>query len=225
MVTKRVFLEKTEVFLGRSQNESVTKNLLSTLCCWEAAVHTLDKSWKKMDVKKIMMILLIASISHAIRSTKYVFRKRVLLLIQFLTNFPEIGDIAELNLILNRLWGLTIQSLIVTDCFVCRRRSCQGLAELLFIQYFSRTGDVLVGSLRYDTNCERFAEYSSFNAITSATRKAKWCFINLIEMHAVYDYRMWTLLSMNLNLIPFDVNYARWCAWSHYLLINWHMAH
>ena len=29
---------------------------LSTLCCWEAAVHILDKSMKKMDVKVMMII-------------------------------------------------------------------------------------------------------------------------------------------------------------------------
>ena len=34
---------------GRSQN--VAKGWLSTKCCWEAAVHTLDLSWKKIDVK------------------------------------------------------------------------------------------------------------------------------------------------------------------------------
>ena len=28
------------------------------LCCWEAAVHTLDWSWKKMDVKLMMMLVM-----------------------------------------------------------------------------------------------------------------------------------------------------------------------
>ena len=36
---------------------AATKGWLSTLCCWEAAVHTHDQSWKKMDVKMMMMIL------------------------------------------------------------------------------------------------------------------------------------------------------------------------
>ena len=26
-------------------------------CCWEAVVHTLDLSWKKIDVKLIMMMM------------------------------------------------------------------------------------------------------------------------------------------------------------------------
>ena len=57
MVTKRDFL-KMEASLwlnGKSQN--VAKGWLSTLCCWEAAVHTLDLSWKKMDVKLMMMMM------------------------------------------------------------------------------------------------------------------------------------------------------------------------
>ena len=33
------------------QNGSVTKGYFSTLCCWEAVVHTLDQSWNKMKVK------------------------------------------------------------------------------------------------------------------------------------------------------------------------------
>ena len=39
----------------KSQNGSVAKGWLSTLSCWEAAVHTHDQSWKKMDVKMMMM--------------------------------------------------------------------------------------------------------------------------------------------------------------------------
>ena len=35
---------------------SVAEGWLSTLCCWEAAVHTLDYSWKKMDVMLMMMM-------------------------------------------------------------------------------------------------------------------------------------------------------------------------
>ena len=34
------------------------KGWLSTLCCWEAAVHALDLSWKKMDVKLMMMMMM-----------------------------------------------------------------------------------------------------------------------------------------------------------------------
>ena len=40
---------------GKSQN--VAKGWLSIYCCWEAAVHTLDLSWKKMDVKLMMMMM------------------------------------------------------------------------------------------------------------------------------------------------------------------------
>ena len=43
-------------------NKLVTINLvgswLSTLCCWEAAAHTNDYSWKKIDVKMIMMMMM-----------------------------------------------------------------------------------------------------------------------------------------------------------------------
>ena len=47
MVTKWDFLEmEASLWLnGRSQN--VAKGCLSTECCWEAAVHTLDLSWRE----------------------------------------------------------------------------------------------------------------------------------------------------------------------------------
>ena len=58
MVTKWDFLEmEASLWLnGRSQN--VAKGCLSTECCLEAAVHTLDLSWKKMDVKLMMMMMM-----------------------------------------------------------------------------------------------------------------------------------------------------------------------
>ena len=40
---------------GRSQKGNVAKGGMSALCCWEAAVHTHDLLWKKMDVKLMMM--------------------------------------------------------------------------------------------------------------------------------------------------------------------------
>ena len=63
MVTKWDFLEmEASLWLnGRSQN--VAKGCLSTECCWEAAVHTLDLSWKKMDVKLMMMMMMMISVS------------------------------------------------------------------------------------------------------------------------------------------------------------------
>ena len=38
-----------------SKNGSAAEGWLSTLCCWEAAVHTLDLSWKKMSIIKRMI--------------------------------------------------------------------------------------------------------------------------------------------------------------------------
>ena len=37
--------------------DTYTKGLFFTLCCWEAAVYAIDKSWKKMDVKIMMMMM------------------------------------------------------------------------------------------------------------------------------------------------------------------------
>ena len=37
---------------------TVAEGRLSTLCCWEAAVHTFDESWKNMDVKLMMMMMI-----------------------------------------------------------------------------------------------------------------------------------------------------------------------
>ena len=71
MVTKRDFL-KMEASLwlnGKSQN--VAKGWLSTLCCWEAAVHTLDLSWKKMDVKLMMMMMMMDKEKQVKRFIKF----------------------------------------------------------------------------------------------------------------------------------------------------------
>ena len=35
------------------------KGWLSTLCCWEAAVHIVDYSRNKMDVKLMLMIIML----------------------------------------------------------------------------------------------------------------------------------------------------------------------
>ena len=43
------------LYIG-SQNESVAKGWLSTLCWWEAAIHTNDYSWK--NVNMVIMIYL-----------------------------------------------------------------------------------------------------------------------------------------------------------------------
>ena len=72
MATKRDFFEmEASLSLNeRSQNESVAKSWLSILCCWEAAVHTLDQSWKKMDIElmTIMMMMISKMISNIIPS-------------------------------------------------------------------------------------------------------------------------------------------------------------
>ena len=52
MVTWCCFLE-----MEKSQNGSVAGGWLSTLWCWEAAVHTHDWSWKKIDVKMMKMMI------------------------------------------------------------------------------------------------------------------------------------------------------------------------
>ena len=57
MVTKQDFLEMEARTMTKREILSVAKGWLSTLCCWEAAVHTLDYSWKKMDVKLMMMFV------------------------------------------------------------------------------------------------------------------------------------------------------------------------
>ena len=57
MVTEWDFLGmEASLWLNKkSQNGSVTKGWLSTLCCWEEVVaHTLNISWKKIDVKMMM---------------------------------------------------------------------------------------------------------------------------------------------------------------------------
>ena len=59
MVTKRDFLEMEASLWLNWKSQNVAKGWLSTLCCWEAAVHTLDLSWKKMDVKLMMMMMTI----------------------------------------------------------------------------------------------------------------------------------------------------------------------
>ena len=59
MVTEQDSLEmKASLWLNKkSWNGSVAKEWLSTLCCWEAAVYTHDLSWKKMDIKLMMMMI------------------------------------------------------------------------------------------------------------------------------------------------------------------------
>ena len=43
MVTKRDFLEmEASLFMTKREIQSVANGWLSTLCCWEAAINTLD---------------------------------------------------------------------------------------------------------------------------------------------------------------------------------------
>ena len=62
MVTKRDFLEMEASLWLNERSQNVAKGWLSTLCCWEAAVHTLDWSWKKVDVKLMMMMMICVSV-------------------------------------------------------------------------------------------------------------------------------------------------------------------
>ena len=63
MVTKQDFLEM-EASLTKREILSVAKGWLSTVCCWEADAHTLDLSWKKMDVKLMMMMMMMRCSSN-----------------------------------------------------------------------------------------------------------------------------------------------------------------
>ena len=69
MVTKRDFLEMEASLWLNGKSQNVAKGWLPTKCCWEAAVHTLDLSWKKMDVKLMMMMMM----SHKGKSQFYIF--------------------------------------------------------------------------------------------------------------------------------------------------------
>ena len=57
MVTERDFLEMEASLWLNERSQNVARGWLSTYCCWEAAVHTLDWSWKKVDVKLMMMMM------------------------------------------------------------------------------------------------------------------------------------------------------------------------
>ena len=59
MVTKRDFLKMEASLWLNERSQNVAKGWLSTWCCWEAAVHILDWSWKKVDVKLMMMMMMI----------------------------------------------------------------------------------------------------------------------------------------------------------------------
>ena len=49
MVTERDFSQNGSITMTKREIPSVAEGwLLSTLCCWEAAVYTLEKSWKKL---------------------------------------------------------------------------------------------------------------------------------------------------------------------------------
>ena len=58
MVTKWDFLEMEASLWLNGRSQDVAKGWLSTKCCWEAAVHTLDLSWRRLDVKLMMMMMM-----------------------------------------------------------------------------------------------------------------------------------------------------------------------
>ena len=51
------FSQKESVTMTKREIQIVAIGYLSTVCCCEVAIHTLDKSWKKMDLKLMMMML------------------------------------------------------------------------------------------------------------------------------------------------------------------------
>ena len=53
------FPQNGSVTMTTQEIPSVAKGWLSTLCCWEAAVYTLYWTWKKMDVKLMMMMMMV----------------------------------------------------------------------------------------------------------------------------------------------------------------------
>ena len=44
--------------MTKQEIPNVAKSWMSTSCCWEAAVRILDQSWRKMDVKLMMMTIM-----------------------------------------------------------------------------------------------------------------------------------------------------------------------
>ena len=58
MVTKQYLLEMEASLWLNKRSQNVAKGWLSTWCCWEAAIHTLDWSWKKVDIKLMMMMMM-----------------------------------------------------------------------------------------------------------------------------------------------------------------------
>ena len=65
-------------------------------CCWEAAVHTLDLSWKKMDVKLMMMMMMMSySGKQQTSSTSYP--------LQWHYTYQDKIDQSELHVNKNRL--------------------------------------------------------------------------------------------------------------------------
>ena len=63
---------------------------LSTLCCWEAAIHTLAKSWKKINIKMMMMMIIISSPQICLNIFNNLFQI-VLLVSQYWHNQQNLG--------------------------------------------------------------------------------------------------------------------------------------
>ena len=58
-MAKRDLLEmEASLYMTTREIPSVAKGWLYTLCCWEAVVHTLDWSFKKVGVLKLMIMMM-----------------------------------------------------------------------------------------------------------------------------------------------------------------------